>query len=137
VVSVEREYRRIWAEWLADLKNLLSASGADDSARFIADHLPQAPVMQLNAKIDLGLTMRLASVRQTQGGASVTLSVGPIGASGQFGFMSKSTEESLMQVHAQYTMTNGEVSLHDYLTASQLELASAADIDKAVQFLES
>jgi len=141
VTGAEQRYRRIWAQWLTDL--LAMAEALKDSpgfnlAEFLNRQLEQlAPVMQLNGRIEVAATMRIASVSQTEAGGSLTLGVGPIGLSGNYGFMQRTSEESVLQVHAQYTLSNGETSLAQYLGSANLKVTSAAEVKKAIAFLET
>ncbi len=141
VMSAEQSYRRIWAQWLTDLLTLADAvkdSPGFNMADFLKKQLDQlAPVMQLNGRIEVAATMRIASVSQTDAGGSLQLAVGPIGLSGNFGFMQRTSEESVFQAHAQYTLSNGETSLAQYLGNANLKLATAADVKKAISFLET
>lgn len=139
-VQTERDCRQIWVEWLEDLNNMIikltNIDAGTDVTNVIAKHLDLAPIMKMNAKIEIGLTMRLASIKENSGKMEVGLSVGPIGASGSYGFMSRSTAESVMQVHAAYTMSNNDVSLKDYLASSNLSLSSAGDVTTAIDTLK-
>ena len=131
VVDAEAAYRQIWIEWLRVLTEMMKQSPNLN----LGEHLKLAPVMKLNGYIELGLTMRVAAVSERKGSAGITLGLGPIGISGAFGFMNARTEESVMQVRAQYTMSNEEVSLQKYLGNWGLQLAAPADVAKAIEHL--
>ena len=135
--AIYEYYRAIWVEWLNALNTLFkdTMKPAEQKA-LIEKNLDLAPVMKMNAKVEIGLTMRMASVTQREGKLEVGLNVGPIGASGSYGFMSRSTEESVMQVHAAYTMSNNDVTLAEYLDKKNLDLATAEDVNNAVAALE-
>ncbi len=137
--------RNIWSDHLNKILiilnernniNQLGPLSAAQKKEIVSDGLRSAPVMKLSGTIDIGITMRIASVEQTKGGISVGLGVGPIGINGQFGFMQSSTSESVMQVRAQYTMSNDDVTLTEYLGKSQITLTEPTQLNHAIKFLE-
>jgi hypothetical protein len=138
-VEAERAYRQIWISWLKDLAALVKARNfqAGEADMMVKEHAKLAPIMRIGGNIDIGITMRIASVSEKQGSISLNLGVGPIGASGSFGFMNRTSEESVLQVHAQYAIANTEIGLEEFLKDSKLTLASPADVDTAIKFLET
>jgi hypothetical protein len=143
VVEAEEQYRKIWAEWLATTLSrikathpttLLPESPDKDKAQaeILNKHLMLAPVMKLNGRIELGLTMRVASVSGFD--AKLTLGAGPVSVSG--GYFRQATEESVLSIRAGFTMTNTEVNLAGYLAENSIPLATATDVENAVKFLK-
>lgn len=141
VVRSEAEFRRIWVQWLRDLKKLIDARNALPSPPSVIEfneQLELAPVMKFTARVEAGITMRVATVRQTEAKASLGLGLSILQVSGSFGFSSQDTQESVLQAKAQYAMTNtNEVTLKDYLKDFSIELAKPEDIDNAVNFLKT
>ncbi len=134
VTQAERDYLRIWRD---RLKAMQAAAGATPtSIDVIKASLAFSPVMKLVGDIQVATTVRLASVRETNGKLGLTIGVGPIGINGGFGFLNRATEESIIQISATFKLTNGEVSLLDYLKdVGQLALTKPEDVAKAVEFL--
>lgn len=142
VIEAEKHYRQIWIDWLNELIQLVGkAKGINanaDEAAIIARQLDLAPVMKLDAKIEVGVTMRLASVRKFKGDVTLGLGVGTLQAAGSFGFSSESAQESVLQARAFYGLSNsGEVSLKNYLGDFSIPVSKVADLDAAVKFLGS
>ena len=48
------------------------------------------------AQVSVGITMRVASINRTEGGATLGLGIGLLQAPGTFGFVSESTSESIL-----------------------------------------
>ena len=137
VIDAEQSYREIWSKWLERIAKLIGTlPQGSDIAKAIAEHAKLAPILKLNGRIEMGLTMRIASVSERTGSVAVGLAVGPIGVSGSFGFLDRSAEESVMYVRAAYTLSNDEVSLANYLSTWGITLASADDVTKAIAFLK-
>lgn len=136
-IEADKAYRDIWAKWLQRVSKLIEGLPPGDVARVLAEHLKLAPILKVNGRIEMGLTMRVASVTERSGSVGINLGVGPIGVSGSYGFLDRSSEESVMQVRAAYTLTNDEVSLASYLSnLGGITLASAQDVTNAVAFLK-
>lgn len=135
-VETEKAYRQIWINWLSGVLKLIPASGIGKEAvqTALAQHLKLAPVMKFSGRMEMGLTMRIASLSEHSG--SISLGVGAIGVSGAFGFMGRSSEESVMQVRAEYTLTNDEVSLEKYLGNWNIPLATPDDVNSAIEKLK-
>jgi len=138
VVKAAAVQRRIWIDWLRDVVRLVEATDdADAKKRIIREHLALAPVWRISAQVSVGVTMRVASIKRTEGGASLGLGVGPIQASGSFGFMSESSSESVLQARAQYAVTNNDrvVTLEEYLATLDVTPTDAAGLTTAIDTL--
>ena len=137
VVDASAEQRRIWIKWLKDVLRLINDTDDDASKdKIINEHLKLAPVWKLNAKISLGVTMRVSSIERTEAGASLGIGVGMLQASGSFSFMSESTSESVMQARAEYALSNeNEVNLKDYMATLGIDLSKASEVENAIKKL--
>ena len=151
-VQTEREYLEIWAKYLDGIskeiaqRNPPASTGAGAAPKAALDEagikalieyrLKMAPVLKFQGMIDLGITMRVASVEEKEGSLSAGVQVGAFQASGSFGFLSQSTQESVMQARASYSVANYDsITLTDYLKPSKLELTTADQLKEAVTFL--
>ncbi|MBX3317938.1 MAG: hypothetical protein KF902_13870 [Phycisphaeraceae bacterium] len=108
-IRAEYEYLRIWHDRLEAIKT------ANPTPEEVKAALDFAPVMTLVGDIQIAATVRIASVRETDGKLGVNIGIGAFGVSGGFGFMNRSTEESVIQISAALKITNGESTLFDYL----------------------
>jgi hypothetical protein len=134
-LEAEAGYRAIWQEWLEGTAKRIGFDPQNPKVeqwKCLKDQLSLAPVMKINGSIEIGLTMRIASVKDKQGG--VMLGTGPIGISG--GYSKQTTEESVMSVRACFTLTNEEVSLDKFLEKSGIDLEEPSDFGKAVEHLK-
>lgn len=138
-VQAEKQYRRIWADWMTfqlalatedDGKTL--RSGVDPKAL-----LKTAPAVSMDGVIELAITMRVAGVKETRGKIGAGLSIGPIYTSGGFGFMSRTTEESVFQAHARFTLSNTGKNLTDYLEQYKLPVTRPEDVNSAIKELSN
>lgn len=129
IVAVTQGQRECLKDWLARLNAVKSLTNFED----IKASLGQAPMMKLAGNIQIGATVRLTSMRGSNGNIGVNIGVGPVGLTGTYGFMSRSTEESVIQIAASFVLTNGESSLLDYLkNVRQLDLAKPEDVKTAI-----
>lgn len=133
-VNAERQYRRIWIDWLQDTKKL--TNGLNVTPAQFEKTLSMAPVMTFRSAIEVGVTMRVASVSEHKAGVSLGLTLSVIEASGSYGFMNRNTQESVFQARARYEMGNREFTIKDYLGNFSIDLAKPGDIDNAITFLE-
>lgn len=134
----EREYRTIWLEWLRELAALSGAAASPMKPEQIQAHLDLAPVLHFESLIEVGITMRVASVSEMRAGISAGLRLSVIETSGSFGFVSRDTQESVLQAKAQYTLSNGaHMTLKDYLGTMSIDLAGPDDVKTAIGALES
>lgn len=132
ITQAEREYLQIWLSRLRAVQQL--NLGSTDQIKAFLDF---APVMKLTGDVQVAATVRLTSVRQSTGGIELTIGTGPIGIGGSFGFLNRSSEESVIQISANFKLTNGETSLLDYLRSTgQLEIARPSDVSDAIAHLE-
>jgi len=137
-VKADAEYLRIWAQWLRFKKSLFIESDGKPMPNIdIAKILETAPVVSLNGKVDMAITMRITDVSKSEGSLSAGLSVGPIFASGSFGFHSESTQESLFQAAASFLISNQEKSLPNFLADYHLPLTDGKEVDNVIAKLES
>lgn len=136
-IETELAYRKIWINWLKDVTNLIAKKKfeANENAlkQALMQHLELAPVMKISGVMEIGLTMRIASLKESNG--SISMGIGAIALSGSYGFASRTAEESIIQVRAQYTLTNSEVSLEKYLGTWGITLASAESVENAIKML--
>lgn len=139
VVLAASEQRRIWIIWLKDIQRLLQAlpDGDNDAAStLISGHMRLAPVWKMSAQISVGMTMRIASINRMDGEASIGFGLGLLQASGNFGFMSESSSESVFQAQASYALSNeSEITLVDYLSTLGVTPASPSDLQTAIDKL--
>ncbi|MBC2607315.1 hypothetical protein [Pelagicoccus albus] len=141
VLEAEEKYLSLWLKNLKSIKKIY-VQGSGQQAKLkagadLAELIDQyAPTVRLEGRIETALTMRIAGVKETSGSASGGLSLGPIHASGGFGFTSRNTQESVFQASTSFALSNKEFSLGEYLKTAKVSLASAADLDKAIQHLE-
>lgn len=137
VVDAESKYRQIWADWMAFQMTLLTKEDGKtlrDGVN-LADVLRTAPAVSLDGVIDLAITMRIASVKELSAGLDVSVGVGPVYASGNFGFMSRTTEESTFQAQAKFTLSNTQKNLATLLEQYKLTPTDPATLTKAVEEL--
>ncbi len=133
----EEDYRRIWAKWLTDQKKLLAdASGAWPPGLDVQKFLASAPVIHLDGAIEVGITMRIAGVQEFNAEVKAGLSLGPIYAAGGFGFVSRTTQESIFQASTRYVISNSERDLQKYLEAHSIPVQEAKDLENAIKMLE-
>jgi hypothetical protein len=135
-LEAEKGYRRIWADWIADTIGLAKTSNPADETKQVEalrNLMQFAPIMKINGQIELGLTMRVASVEGGKG--EISLGTGPIGITG--GYYREESQESVMTIHGTFTLTNTETDLTQYLALHNITLATPADVTKAVDLLSS
>ncbi|MEE9350969.1 MAG: hypothetical protein V3U78_01815 [Thiotrichaceae bacterium] len=137
-VEAEASYRAIWLQWLLDLQKMLKTQKLKSTKanNAIISHLDLAPVMKFDGIVECGVTMRIASISEKGKSVSTGIQLGVIETTGSFGFMHRQTNESVMQAKAQYTVTNREVSLANYLGHFSIDLASPSDLTTAISFLK-
>jgi hypothetical protein len=133
-VEAEKDYRRIWADWLEVQKKLLPNT---PDAVIPKELLFLAPVLDLNGVVEVGVTMRIAGVNKKDIALGGGISVGPIHVTGTFGFSSQNTQESVFQAHARFTLSNCKADLSNFLTVHNLTLAKVADLDVAIKKLNT
>lgn len=135
VTSAEAEYRKTWAKWLNSQLTLLKDSGVAITSERLEKILDIAPVVGLDGVIEAGITMRIAEVRSSEGGLSAGLQLGPIHATGRFGFSNQSTQESVFQASTRYTISNQETNLKEYLANRGIEPTDESGLLNAIKFL--
>ena len=136
VLDAETKYLQLWKKRLETIKDLYVEAGTLKNGADLATLVEQsAPVVQLEGKIDMGLTMRIAGVSEKSGGLGAGLAVGPVHASGSFGFVSRSTHESIFQAASSFIVANKQFSLKDYLKTAKINLATPQDLTAAIEHL--
>ena len=137
-VKAEREYRAIWKEWLAEkIAWYNSLSDAEKKQVNLSELLKVAPAIEANSRVDMAVTMRIASTKETSAGGKAGLAVGPFHVSGNFGTVSRSSEESVLQASTSVTLSNMGQDLSSYLSQHNIKPTDAAGLDQAIQFLSS
>lgn len=134
VVKAEAQYRRIWADWMASQLALVTEADGKTLRPDVqlSEILKTAPAVNLDGEIELAITMRVAGVREVSGGLGVGLSLGPVYGSGNFGFMSRKTEESVFSVQAKFTLSNTGRDLTGLLAQMQIKAADPAEVANAI-----
>ena len=137
-VQAEADYRTIWLKWIEG--EIAMINTLDDATKQDIDWmkiLGSAPAISVNSKVDLAITMRIASVKEVTAKGEVGLAVGPIHASGGVGFMSRSTTESTLQASTSVVLSNNEQNLLDYLGKHNITPTDPTQLDKAVALLKA
>lgn len=146
VTDAEADYRKIWSAWLQDQLTLVTDQVPDpqNQGKTISkiregvdfqQILKTAPVISLDGVIEVSITMRIASVREFDANLNVGISVGPVYASGGFGFKSSTSQESLFQASTRFTLSNQNMDLSKYLADRNISMANASDVQNAVKLL--
>jgi hypothetical protein len=140
VSKTEEDYRRIWADWMESQLEMLR-DGADKTKLKdgvdLKSILDTAPVISLDGVIEVGITMRIASVQEFTAEARVGLAVGPIYGSGGFGFVNRSSQESVFQASTRYVISNFARNLQKYLADRNIPVADVKDVRNAIAFLRA
>ncbi len=135
-LMAEEGYRRIWIEWLKKLAKILDGTGGGKD--LIESHLDMAPVMKFEAAIDVAITMRIVTVKETSGGGGLGLAVGPFQASGQFGFSNQNTSDSTLSARARYQLSNtNEQTLRGYLADAGIPVTKKEELPAAIEKMEA
>lgn len=118
VIQAERDYLKIWADWIDVQVKLLDDKELSEEQ--IQALMTKAPSVQLDGFIDVGISMRIATVKQTDIGISAGISgaamgVAPVHASGSFGFSKSSSQESMFQASARFNVSNNNTDLGQFL----------------------
>jgi len=133
-VKAEADYRAIWLKWIEG--KIAMIDGLDEETKKGVDWMKlfeTAPAISLNSKVDLAITMRITSVKEITAKGEVGLSVGPIHASGGFGFMTRTATESTLQASTSVVLSNNDQNLLDYLGKHNI---TPTDPTKAVALLK-
>ncbi|MEL6329281.1 MAG: hypothetical protein AAFR38_06435 [Planctomycetota bacterium] len=139
VTRGEHAYLRIWLHRLEAIKQWLASSdNAQLSDAEFREMLRYVPTLSLIGEINVAATVRLASVRQIDGSIGLSVGAGPIGIGGSFGYSSRQSEESVIQISATFKINNGEANLFEYLKNNNpaLESVGAGDLDAAIGTLK-
>jgi hypothetical protein len=138
VTKTEEDYRRIWARWLEQKLALLTdKNGKLRKGVDLTKMLDNAPVVSLDGVIEVGITMRIASVSEFNAEVEAGLGIGPIHASGGFGFVNRSSQESIFQASTRYTISNFNRDLKKYLEDSKIPVTNPDEVKKAIEILKS
>lgn len=130
--QAEADYRTIWAEWLE--KKLAKFDEADRANVTFDQLFTECPVVDVSGRVDLSLSMRIASVSEKGGQAGAGLQLGPVHAGGSFNFMSRESEESLFRAAASFTVTNTGGDLRKLLEDANISMDDGK-VDEAIKFL--
>ncbi len=115
----EKGHRKVWLSWIEGVVKIASDAGLKEPAllaALISKELDRAPVLKMDAQIDVGLTMRIETVKKKEGGAELSVGVGPFQGGGSFSFMSQNTQESVLNARATYRLAStSQTSLSEFL----------------------
>ena len=137
VTQTEEDYRRIWAHWLEQQLQLLTLENGELRPGVeLSTLLDNAPIVNLDGVIEVGITMRIASVREYDASIEAGLAIGPIHASGGFGFVNRSSQESVFQASTRYTISNFDRNLKRYLEDRNIPVAKLDDVKTAIDVLK-
>jgi len=137
--QAEANYRQIWAAWLSDLKNLVvDESGEVKSGVNLPEMIKTlSPTIALDGKVDLAVTMRVASVQEKSGTFQAGLSLAPIFASGSFSSSATQTEESVLKASTSFVLSNTNRDLSTFLDKNKLTPTDVKELDNAIKFLKN
>ncbi|WP_339891829.1 hypothetical protein [uncultured Alteromonas sp.] len=136
VVQAATIQRKTWINWLKDVLRLVNDADDTQKKKIIDEHMKLAPIWKVGAQVSIGITMRVSSIERAEGSASLGLGVGLLQASGSFGFMQETTNESILQARAQYALSNDtEITLSEYLNDLGVTLSDAASVQNAIDKL--
>jgi hypothetical protein len=79
--------------------------------------------------------MRIASVREFNADVKAGLSVGPVYASGGFGFVNRTSQESIFQASTRFTLSNQNKDLTKYLQDRNIPFTSPSEVNNAIKIL--
>ncbi len=130
--------RIIWKQWLEDINALVKKADINAQQQIIDKHLDIAPTWKMTAQISLSLSMRVASINRKDGKFVLGLGIGPVQASGEFGFMSQSTSEGSMHASVKYNLTNdNEITLRNYMDTLGVTKIVPENIEDSIKKLNS
>ncbi|MGP1345401.1 MAG: hypothetical protein ACTS3F_01865 [Phycisphaerales bacterium] len=117
MVKACADQRRVWIEWLEDLRRVLDGLGGEgDPGAIIAKHLRMAPAWRMDAQVCAAIQMRVASITRMGGEMSLGLGLSGLSVAGRFGFSQENSTESTLHATVRYAFSNdAEVSLSDYM----------------------
>jgi len=143
--NAEKNYRKIWLDWIDHKVKLLEKVSGNTKTEgtkkvlkpeIIANMFNQAPIVSLEGTIDIGITMRISSVKESGGEVSAGIQVGPVHAGGKFSFMNQKSEESMFQAATSFALGNTDkVDLKTYLENMGLDTSSANALADARKIL--
>lgn len=133
-----REQMLIWRDYLKEIKAVISAADSDQQkVNLINQYISMAPKWKVAAQIEVGITMRVASISKTSAGGSLGIAVGLVQTAGQFSSETSTSTESLLTARALYSLTNdNEVQLANFLNSLGIDPAAPEQITTAVETLE-
>lgn len=116
--EAERDYLEIWADWVEIQVKLIGDQVLTPEQ--ITNLLNKAPTVKLDGFVDVGISMRIATVKQKDYGFGVgvsgaSLGLAPVYASGSFGFSKTSSQESMFQASARFNVSNNNADLTQFL----------------------
>jgi hypothetical protein len=137
VCEAEKKYRSIWADWIRfQIPLFKAANGGNLDKASIDKMLDLAPVVKLDGVIEVGITMRIAEVSKKDGSINAGLQLGPVHASGSFGFSKQTSSESLFQASTRFTLSNQQTNLKEYLSDRNIVPTDEITLTEAAQSLE-
>ncbi len=76
----------------------------------------------------MAITLRVSDLKQQNGEIDAGIQVGPIYASGSYGFSSERYSESLLKANTRFTVSNQRTNLSEYLKEMNLMPTSATEL---------
>lgn len=135
-VTAERQYRAIWADWIE--QRLALATLPDGGLRQgvnLAEILETAPIVRVDGRVEMAISMRIATARERKGEAGGSLGLGPISIGGTYSFMERGSQESTFQASTVMTVSNNEKTLSELLGENRINATTPEELTAAVEFL--
>lgn len=134
-----REQMYIWRDYLKTIQAVIdTVNDTEQKVALISQYISMAPIWKVAAQIDVGITMRIASISKTSIGSTLGITVGLVQTAGQFSSEKSTSTESLLTARAHYSLTNdNEIQLADFLNSLGINLAAPEQVTTAVAKLES
>lgn len=134
-----REQMYIWRDYLKTIEAVIgTVTDPAQKVALISQYMSMAPTWKVAAQIDVGITMRIASISKTTVGGSLGIAVGVVQTAGQFSSEKSTSTESLLTARALYSLSNdNEIQLENFLSSLGIDLAQPDQVATAVGKLES
>jgi len=128
-----KEQLQIWRDYLETVQKLTSQLEGGAKLETIQHYINMAPAWKVAANLDIGITMRIASITKTTAGGSLSLTLGLLQSAGQFSTESTTTSESVLTAKAHYVLTNDtEVKLAEFLKSLGVSPTQPEQLQTAV-----
>jgi hypothetical protein len=139
VTYANREQMYIWRDYLKTISALIDIeSTQDEKVSLVKQYLSMAPIWKVSATVEVGITMRIASVSKSAKGGSIGLAVGLLQVAGQFSSESSTTSESVMTAKAIYALSNDkEIKLTEFMSTLGVTVTSPDQVVTAIGKLEN